>query len=60
MAVVVWNGVGLEQEKQEVFPGADHYLGRCVLPGQMCAHVCLIMLPFQTCCPLCCEQTVLS
>ena len=39
MAVVVWNGVGLEREKQEVFPGADHYLGRCALTSvSSCFH----------------------
>ena len=51
-----WGGL----ERQEVFSGADRYLGRCALPGHMCAHLCLFMLPFQTCCPLCCELTVLS
>lgn len=37
--MVVWNGAGMEQERQEVFSGADRYLGRCVLTSvSSCFH----------------------
>ena len=37
--VVVWNRAGVEQDRQEVFCGADHYLGRCALMSvSSCFH----------------------
>lgn len=39
--MVVWNGAGMERERQEVFSGADHYLGRCALATWAGVHSCL-------------------